>query len=169
MKHDLLPSLIGHIGAVANYDIITIGGKRYSVNQVIDKVLIAAVPTKVYSCGFDSCVPKYTTAAGNTIGKVTSYLLPKEGRKGTWLELQTGTNTYVYVKNEDVGGSVTTLEEQGTKTVAQEIKEEAAAKEKEDDPISHYVKKLGLPVLLIGGVIYLSATFGKQYLASKLK
>lgn len=155
------------LGAVANYDIITIGGQRYSVNQIIDKILIASRNTTVYSSGFDVSKPKYTVRAGEPIGKVTSYLLPREGRKSTWLEVQTRAG-YFYVPNEAVGGSVTTLKEQGAKTVAQEIKEETAKAEKDADPVGYYIKKFGLPALLIGGGIYLAATYGKEIIKAKL-
>jgi hypothetical protein len=159
--------LLNGIGAVANFDIITIGGKRYSVNQILDKYLIAAKPTPVYSSGFDNSKPKYTVNTNQPIGKVTSYLLPKPGRSSTWLEVQTNAG-YFYVKNESIGGAVTTLKEQGAITVSEEIKAEKEKAEREDNPVGYYLKKYGLPALLIGGGIYLAATYGKEIIRAKL-
>lgn len=155
------------IGAVVDYDIITIGGTRFSVNQIIDKKLIATRNTNVYSSGFDTSKPKYQVRAGETIGKVTSYLLPRAGRSNTWLEVQTSAG-YFYVPNESVSGSVTTLKEQGAATVAQEIKKEQDQAQKEKDPLGYYIKTYAIPVLIGGGLIYLAATYGKEVIKAKL-
>lgn len=154
------------LGAVSDYDIITINGKQYSVNEILDKNFIAAGSTKVYTSAFDNAKVKYISPSGTSLGKVYSYLLPTGGRSGAWLMVQTGSDTFVYVPSDSA--SAAAFKEQGTKTVADEIKEEQDAKEKENDPISYYIKKLGLPALLIGGGIYLVAVLGKTVIEKKL-
>jgi hypothetical protein len=157
------------LGTVANFDIIKIGGKEYSVSELYAKAptIFATADTKVYSSAFDASVVRYTTKAGNPLGKYSSYLAPKVGRSKSWVELQTGPNTYVYIPNEVIGSNA--IANQDVKTVQEQLKEEAAAKEKESDPISYYFKKLVLPVLITAGVIYGAVQLGKTFIQQKVK
>lgn len=156
------------LGAVADYDIIMIGGEKYSASELYAKaptLFAEKSDVRVYSnpseAGF-----KYITKKGNPIGKYTSYLLPKAGRPDAWVELQTGPSTYVYVRNEALSSG--DLKEQGVATVEQQVKEEQDRLAREADPVGYYLKKFGLPALLIGGGIYLAATYGKELIKGKI-
>lgn len=155
------------LGAVGDYDVITIGGKQYTVNQVLDKVLIAEKDVKVYSGAWDNSTVKYVTKAGNMIGHVYSYLLPKAGRSDTWLMLQTGPSTFVYVRNEAGAFDTTALRDQGILTVKEETEKEAEENDRLSDPIAYYAKKLLLPVAIGGALIYVAVEVGKELIRNK--
>lgn len=160
------------LGAVSDYDIITIGGNQFSVNQIIDKTLIAQGDVKVYTGAYDNAPVKYITKAGNPLGKVYSYLNPNPNigngiaRSDSWLELQTGTNTFVFVRNES-SLNTTALIDQGSLTVSQEVKQEQDAATKDADPIAYYFKKLAMPVLIGGGLIYAVVQLGKTFITNR--
>jgi len=69
---------------------------------------------------------------------------------------------------DDNAISTQALKSQGILTVKQELAEQEAAAKREADPIGYYLKKFGLPVLLIGGGIYLASTYGKAVIKAKL-
>lgn len=150
------------LGAVADYDQITIGGKTYTVNQIIDKTVVAGKDVTLYSnpSGKGSVVG--TVKSGQPIGIVYSYIKPSnatsDGR--SWLMFETTYNKFFYVPNEAVSG--TGLKEQGTKTVVQEIKEEEAERLRKEDPAGYYLKKYALPALLIIGLIVIVGGIAKE-------
>ena len=159
------------LGAVSDYDKIMIGGKTYTVNQIIGKTLIASKDTKLYSGvkGTPSVVG--TVKAGQPIGVVFSYITPDRADGRSWLMFESsyipGTAAKVYyAPNEVASGSG--LTEQGTLTLEEERKREEEERQKQNDPVGYYLKKFGLPVLLIGGGIYLAATYGKAFIQGKL-
>jgi hypothetical protein len=156
------------LGAVSDYDLIRIGGKDYSASELYAKAptIFAQSDTKVYS-GADFTKEKYITKAGNPLGKYYSYLKPTVNRPKGWIMLQTGQNLFVYVPNEAIGSGA--IANQGIKTAQEQLKEEAAAKEKENDPYTYYFKKLVVPVLLVGGGIYVAVQFGKTFIQQKVK
>ncbi len=157
------------LGAVSDYDLIRIGGKDYSAGELVSKepTIFAQTDTKVYSSAFDNSPVKYITKAGNPLGKFYSYLKPTTNRTKAWLMLQTGSNLFVFIPNETVGSNA--IANQGVKTVQDQLKEEAAAKEKENDPYTYYFKKLVVPVLLVGGGIYVAVQLGKTFIQQKVK
>lgn len=154
------------MGAVSDYDQIKIGGKTYTVNQIIDKNIVASVDTKLYSGPRSTATIVGTVKAGQPIGIVYSYLRPEQADGRSWLMFETSYNKFFYVPNEVASG--TGLKDQGTLTVSEEIKKEQEKLEKENNPVGFYLKKYGLPVLLIGGGIYLAATYGKAFIQGKL-
>lgn len=156
------------LGSVSDYDVIIIAGKKYSASELYDKkpTVTAGSDVNVYTGAYDDAPVKYVTKAGNIIGKYYSYLLPKAGRKDAWVELQTGPETFVFVKNEALSSNA--IADQGVKTVQQQLKEEEDQKNREADPVGYYLKKFGLPALLIGGAIYLAATYGKELIKTKI-
>lgn len=158
-----------HLGAVTDYDLIIIGGKQYSARelQVKAPTIIAASATKVYTSAFDTSLVKYVTGAGNTIGKYYSYLLPKANRKDAWIQLQTGANSFVFVKNEALTNS--SVADQGLLTAAQEKTKEDEALQKENDPYTYYFKKLVVPVLGAAAAIYIVVQLGKTFIIAKTK
>lgn len=157
------------LGAVSDFASIKLGGKLYSVAELYAKAptIFATVDTKVYSSAFDASEVKYITKAGNPLGKYSSFLQPRSGRSQAWVELQTGTDRYVYIPNEVVGSNA--IANQGVQTVEQQLKDEAAAKEKENDPYSYYFKKLVVPVLGTAAVIYVAVQLGKTFIQQKVK
>lgn len=158
-----------NLGAVSDFASIKLGGKLYSVAELQSKAptLFAQTDTKVYSGAFDSSPVKYITKAGNPLGKYYSYLQPRAGRSQAWIQLETRPGAYVFLPNETVSGSA--IANQGVKTVDQQLKDEAAAKEKENDPYTYYFKKLVVPVLLVGGGIYVAVQLGKTFIQQKVK
>lgn len=158
---------MGSLAAVADFDQIKIGGKTYTVNQILDKTLIAAVDTKIYSGAKGTPTVLGTIKAGQPLGKVYSYLRPDQTGDGrSWLMFEGSANSVYYAPNEAASG--TGLKDQGALTVAEEIKKEEEEKERLHDPISYYFKKFGWKVILIGGGIYLAAQLGKEAVKAKL-
>lgn len=168
------PSPVGEglgmrLGAVSDYDIITIGGQRYSANQIVDKQIIASRDVTLYP-NLHKDDGKFTVKAGQAIGTVFSYLLPSSGSNPTGkvaLQFERGYNQFYWLK-DDNAISQAALKDQGTLTLSEEVKKENEAAAIEADPVGYYLKKYGLPVLLIGGGIYLAATYGKAFITAKL-
>jgi hypothetical protein len=156
------------LGAVANYDLIRIGGKDYSASELYEKAptLFAQTDTKVYTGARDDAPVKYITKAGNPLGKYYSYLKPGVGRSKAWLMLEVAPGKVVYVQNEVVGASA--IANQNVKTAQEQIKEEEAAKEKEKDPFGFYFKKYALPILAGGALIYVATQFGTTFIKAKV-
>lgn len=155
------------LGAVTDYDVIVIGGQKYSAKELYEKTptVFAGSDVRVYSATNEGSF-KYLTKAGNPIGKYYSYLLPTASRPDGWIELETGPNTHVFVKNEAL--SKNSVADQGIKTLDQQVKEEQDQAARDADPLGYYLKKYGLPALLIGGGIFLAATYGKEFLKDKI-
>jgi hypothetical protein len=139
------------LGAVSDYDKITIGGKTYTVNQIIDKTVTAGRETKAYSHNKGGAQVVATIKAGQPIGIVASYARPEQADGRSWLMFESSYNKVYWVPNEAVAS--TGLKEQGTKTVAEEIREEQDKKNRETDPLGYYLKKYGFPALIIIGAI----------------
>lgn len=143
------------LGAVSNYDIITIGGKQYSANQIVDKTITASRDVTLFPSLFKDD-GKFVVKSGQQIGKVISYLLPTSASNPTGkvvLQFDRNYNNYFWLK-DDNAISTQALKDQGTKTVKDELKEEQEQKEKEESPIEYYLKKYALPgILIIGGIV----------------
>jgi hypothetical protein len=157
------------IGAVADSTIIVIGGVSYTANQVLDKTIIATKDVWLYPSLYRED-GKFMVKAGQTIGKTFSWLGPESKSNPTGkvvLMFERGYNQYFWLK-DDRAVSQVALKDQGTLTVKEQVKQEQEAAAKEDSPIAYYIKKYGLPVLLIGGGIYLAANYGKTILQAKL-
>ncbi len=146
------------LGAVNDYDIIRVGGGNYTANQIVDKTIRANKETKLYSNTSGKGTVVGTVKAGESIGKVYSYLRADQSGDGrSWLMFESSTyNKYYYVPNEAV--SSTGLKEQGSLTIDAELKAEADAKLKEESPIEYYIKKYAIKVIIAVGVIVLSKT-----------
>lgn len=153
---------------VADYDQITIGGKAYSANQILDKTITAARDTKYYTGpGFANSKLMGTIKAGQPIGVVFSYLKPSQTGDGRgWLQIETTYNKYFFVPNEAVAPKP--LQDQGALTVAEETKIEQEAAQRENEPILYYFKKIGVPVLLTAAGIYIAVQIGKAVIEKKL-
>jgi len=156
------------LGAVSNFDIVRIGGREYSVSELFAKAptIFANSDTKVYTSAFDNSAVKYITKAGNPLGKYYSYLKPGPNRSKSWLMLETGPAKYVFVPNEVVGSRA--IANQDVKTVTEQLQEESDLEQKDKDPILYYLKKVGLPLALGAGGIYLVGTLGKEVIKAKL-
>lgn len=158
------------LGSVTDYDIIVVGGKRYSANQILDKQLIANGPVAIYR-GSDFTKPYSVVKSGAIIGKVYSFIRLNQTTgqiaKSQLLMFYDSTNKPYYVK-DDASVDSKFLQDQGALTVAEETKIEADEKYKNENPIMYYLKKVGLPVLLVGGGVYLAGTLGKEFIKSKV-
>lgn len=166
------------MGAVIDYDVIVIGGKQYSANQLLDKNIIAESDVMLYPSLFKDD-GKFLVKKSQSIGKVISYLnsVSKNNPTGKVVlqfeRMVNGSRQYFWLK-DDKAVSTTALAEQGTKTVQQEVKEEADKAEKENDPIFYYLKKVGKPVLFWGAGLYIGGivlrelfSIGKESLRKK--
>lgn len=157
------------MGAVVDYDIVTIGGKQYTVNQILDKTIIANRDVVLYPSLFND-TGKFTVKAGQTIGKAFSYLLPSNKSNPTGkvvIIFERAYNVNYYLK-DDNAISTQALKDQGALTLKQEAEAEADRVKREADPLGYYLEKYALKALLIGGVIYLAATYGKEFLRQKM-
>lgn len=161
-------SLLG-LGAVEDYDYITISGKQYTANQLLGKEVIASKDVTLYPSLFSDS-GKFIVKQGQSIGKVFSYLKPSNKSNPTGkvvLIFERGYNVNYYLK-DDNAVSTQALKDQGTLTVEQELKAQEEAAKRDADPIGYYLKKFGLPLLLIGGSIYLASSYGKEVIKAKL-
>lgn len=159
------------LGSVTDFDQIKIGGATYTVNQIIGKTLIAKVDTKVYSGTRGTPTVVGVVKAGQPLGIVWSYLRPEQADGRSWLMFESsytpGTAAKVYyAPNEAASGSG--LKDQGTLTVAQEIKKEQEEEMRRNSPVEYYLRKYGFKVLLIGGGIYVAVQLGKAFIQGKL-
>ncbi len=153
-------------GSTTDYDQITIGGKVYSANQILDKTIVAGKDTKIYSGVNGTPTVLGTIKAGQPIGIVFSYLRPEQGGGRSWLMFETSYNKYFYVPNE--AASATGLISQGVKTVKEEVKQEEVDKLKEESPVEYYLSKYGTKAILIVGGIVIAVAFGKEVIKGLL-
>ncbi len=159
---------------LTNYDLITVGGKQYSANQIVDKDLTAASNVGLYS-GSNFKTPFATIKAGQHIGKVYSYIKPSQQIADqrdyvggllmfyTDPTFQSSSNRAYYVKDE-AAINQSALKDQGTLTANDENKIVQDEQAKANDPVMYYLKKVGLPVLLIVGGGYAAVQFGKAFI-----
>ncbi len=149
-------------GAVADYDVIRIGGGSYSVNQIIGKTIFANKQTTLYSNPSGGGRVVGTIKAGQPIGVVFSYIKPtdktSDGR--AWLQFDNSYLNSFFIPDENASSAG--LKDQGTMTVSEEVKAEADAKLKEDSPMEYYIKKYGTKALLIVGGLIVAVSLGKE-------
>jgi hypothetical protein len=157
---------------LTNYDIITVGGKQYSANQIVDKTLFAEGNVPVYLAS-DFTRPFMTIKAGQAIGKVYSYIrTTQETAKNAGSPLlmfytdptfQSSSNRAYFAKDE-AAISQTALKDQGAVNTTDETKIMQEEQARQDNPVLYYLKKVGLPVLLIGGGVYAVVQLGKAFI-----
>lgn len=157
---------MGDVSDPSLYDTITVGGKQYSANQLLDKNLVAAGTVPAY-LGSDFTKPFITFKPGELIGKVYSYINPTQQTAITagspLLMFYTSNNRAYYVK-DDAAINSQALKDQGTLTVAEETTALQEEQDKQNNPIEYYFKKYGWKVLLIGGGIYAGVQIVKAYI-----
>jgi hypothetical protein len=172
------------LGAVSDYDVITIGGEQYSANQLLDKNIVAKSDALLYPSLYND-TGKFLVKKGQSIGKVISWLNPISKNNPTGkvvLQFDRNPNQikngivapqYFWLK-DDKAVSTEALATQGTKTVDQEIKVEADKKELEESPVLYYIKKVGKPILYwsvglyIGGIVLKELfSIGKESIRKK--
>lgn len=144
------------LGEVADYDVIVVGGQKYSANQLVDAQLIAKNPVKLYR-GSDFINPYATVPSGQVIGRVYSYIKADQAsaqRAASPLLMFYDSSGKAFYVKDDRNIDTAFLREQGVKTVAEETKEELEQKKRESDPVGYYLKRYGVPALLIiGGLV----------------
>lgn len=152
------------LGAVT--DIVKIGGKFYSVDQLIDKVVTANVATKIYTRPGGTL--KGTIASNQPIGKVISYLRPSQTPDGrTWLQFENAYLDYFFVPDEAV--SPQALKDQNVLTLEEQVKQEAEEKLKQESPLEYYISKYAGKVLLTAAVVWGAVELGKTFIKQKVK
>ena len=153
------------LGALVDYDILTVGGEQYSANQLLDKNIVAKTDVLLYPNLFNG-TGKFLVKKGQSIGKAFSYLTASSknnptGRVVIQFYKPSTSGSYFWLK-DDKAVSTDALASQGTKTVGQEVQEEKDKAEKESDPVLYYAKKIGVPVLKWGVGIYVGVVVIKE-------
>ena len=116
----------------------------YSVDQIIDKTLIAKKPIKVYRRAYDDAEVVQIIQPGQTVGVVYSYLLPGEGRSSFMWTFDDANGKPYYTKH-DVGlYDVKALRDAGAITVAEETALAAEANMSTADKIFRYLKYVAI-------------------------
>lgn len=133
----------------STYDQINLGGKLYSINDVLDKTIIANKDTFIYRNANDTAKPIFTAKKGSNIGKVYSWVKPSEYSSFTWLQFYDNTNRPYYIRTDDAATNY--LKDQGVKDTATVTKEEAAASVSTRDFIAKNLKT----IFIIGAVAFL--------------
>lgn len=136
----------------------------YSAADIIGKTLIAKVNVPAYSYANDSAQPILTYKPGQTIGVVEGYVSPASGRTNFYWQLKSPTGKYYYVKHFANSFSLKALEDQGTKTTKEKVKEKEKAEEQANkttfDKVADLVKGLAITaaIVYIGKEILLKGT-----------
>ena len=107
---------------------------------VVGKTLIAKKTINLVRLPDDSAPAIFTVAAGNPVGVVDSYILPRAGRNKNlyWKFLDEGNRAY-YAKHEVGAYNITDLQSQGVKTLEQQQAEIDKANETLPDKIQNFV------------------------------
>lgn len=144
---------------------IMIGGKQYRMGDIMDKTLFAAADVNVYGTSvilgtkLDWNKPSWVVKKGDAIGKVYSYITSPRG-----IALQfypkgaPDIYSYYVVSNDKIDTKA--IQNTGVKTEAEVVKEKEQEELKENSPIEYYIKKYGVPALLIIGGIILVGKLG---------
>jgi hypothetical protein len=149
-------------------------GETFNAGEILGKSLVAKTTIPVKDSPLDNGKVLYTVPSGSTVGVVYSYINPKTGQSVlNWqVDIPNPSNPavrkYGYVAHGVGKFDVKNLIIQGAESTDQKYKDEQDAKAKAADPVGYYLKKFGLPVLVIGGGIYLAATLGKAVIMKKL-
>jgi hypothetical protein len=159
------------LGAVT--DVVKLGGRTYSIDQLLDKVLVASGPIRVYDRPGGNVM--FTVSSGQSVGKIYSFNRPSATNGGQfWLQFDhptakwpNGVPKAAWITSDSYVDT-RVLETQGTQTLKQQMEAEKEKAERQEDPVSYYLKKFGLPVLLIAGGIYTSVQLGKTVIEKKL-
>lgn len=166
----MIPTYVLPLGAVT--DVIKIGGKTYSVDALLDKVLVASGPVAIYS-GSDFTKPIYIVKAGQSIGRIYSYIKPSAANGGrAMLSFDSPTEKWpngvpksYYAGADNI--DTTVLKDQGVLNLQEQVAKEAEEKLKNDSPMEYYIKKYAGKVLLTAGVIWGVVELGKVFIAKK--
>lgn len=150
-----------------------LGGDTFNAAEVAGKTLIAKVNIPVKSNSLDNGKVLYTVKPGETVGVVSGYTQPKTGQSVLNWQVdvaKTATNPggFGYVAHGIGKFDVSSLVVQGATSTEQKHKDEQAQKEKDENPALYYFKKIGIPVLLIGGGIFIVAKLGAAVIEKKL-
>ncbi len=152
---------------------VKLGGRTYSIDQLLDKVLVASGPIRVYDRPGGNVM--YTVSSGQSVGKIYSFNRPSATNGGQfWLQFDhptakwpNGVPKAAWITSDSYVDT-RVLETQGTQTLKQQMEAEKEKAERQEDPVSYYLKKFGLPVLLIAGGIYTAVQLGKTVIEKKL-
>lgn len=107
------------------YEKINLGGKLYSVSDVIGKSIIASKDTPIYRRADDSTKPVFTAKKGQSIGVVWSFIRPGELSRYSWLMFEDNNQRPYYIKTDNVASQVMTS--QGAKDTETKAAEEEKA------------------------------------------
>lgn len=142
-------------------------GETFSAAQIVGRTLIAKAYVPVKSGAYDDSPVAFTVKPGETIGVVSTYLNPTTNRSALHWEITNGGKRF-YVKHAVGIFDTKSLITDGAKSQEQIYQEKKEEEGRQNDPLGYYLKKYGLPVLLIGGGIYLVGTLGKEVVKAKL-
>lgn len=113
------------------YEKINLGGKLYSVNDVIGKSIIASKDTPIYRRADDSTKAVFTAKKGQSIGVVWSFIRPGELSRYSWLMFEDNNRRPYYIKTDNVAAQ--TMTSQGAKDTETKAAEEEHANQSARD------------------------------------
>lgn len=139
-------------------------GDVYSVDQIIDKTLIAATDVAVYEQPIDSARKIATVKKGQPVGIVSTYFLPKpaEGRTTVYWGFWPVDNYSKPYYAPHIAGLYDTsaLKQQGVLTVEEEI-------EREEEKNKEWYEKILDKIIPVGIVAILGAAVIRGLLSRK--
>lgn len=126
----------------------------FSVDQIVDKTLIAKKPVPIKRLPLDTAPTVYTVKPGETVGVVYSWV----SRDGSiWWEYYDSNKNAYYTKHEPGTYDIKSLEAQGTISLEQQQDET----KKDESPVTYYLDKLTTP-LVWGIVLYMGVKIYKE-------
>jgi len=131
----------------------------YSADQIIGKTLYAKEDIPVKRLPNDTAPVVFTAKKNSPLGTVYSWLAPQPGiRKNLWWMFYDSNKKAYYIEHKEGRFDVDNLKEQGALTV----KEQQAAKKKENESTKDFIERLFKYALVAGGVYVIGkALIGK--------
>lgn len=151
------------------FDIITVGGKQYTADQLLDKQLIASGSVNLYKSDLKTVIR--TVKSGQVIGFIYSYRKASQTPNGHVVLMvydNAGYNGTPYYVIDDAAISTSALKSQGTLTVSQQQDAYQAQQDAEANPVTSFLKNYGLKIGLSIAAVYAAVQLGKAVIEKKL-
>lgn len=132
----------------------------FNADQIIDKTLIAKISIPITRYAEDDAPVVYNVKQGQPLGVVYSYLLPKQNRTNLWWQFKDSNNRFYYSEHKPGIYDISSLQQQGALTSAQQ----QAAAENAQLSTTDKIFKLVQKYLLIGAGVFLLNSIIKKKL-----
>jgi len=134
----------------------------YNLSDLVGKTYFAVNDIGLTRLPYDNANAVFNVSAGQPVGVVYSYLLPKEGRTNAWLMFYDKNMKPYYVPLKQGQTDVSAIQQQGVKSTQQQLTESANKNKTFLQKLPEYI---GIGIL-IGGAFYLAGkaieTHGKK-------